>query len=149
LIKINLEASIEFLRNELLKKRIRPSYQRIKVLEYLYQRKVHPTADDIFEFLSAEIPSLSKATIYNTLHSFVEAGLVRVISIDGIEKRYDITIYDHGHFKCDCCGTIFNFAIDIENFPVDELKQFQIKERNVYFNGLCPNCLNQDCRKKE
>lgn len=135
--------TIEFLTDELLKKGIRPSYQRIRVLEYLHEKKGHPTVDEIFLFLSSEIPSLSKATIYNTLHTFVEVGLARTIGIDGDEMRYDITLTNHGHFKCDVCGTITNFAIDIDRYPAHELDQFEIKDKNVYFNGICPNCLGQ------
>lgn len=111
-----MEIKIEFLTNELQKKGIRPSYQRIKVLECLYRKDTHPTVDEIFRMLSPEIPSLSKATIYNTLHTFVEAGLVRVVSIDGTELRYDITLSNHGHFKCEMCGTIYNFQIDMDPF---------------------------------
>jgi Fur family peroxide stress response transcriptional regulator len=138
-----MKTSVDFLKNKLSEKGIRPSLQRIKVLEYLYRVEGHPTVDEIFISLSPEIPSLSKATIYNTLRLFVKSGQVRVISMDGIENRYDLTTHNHGHFKCDRCGTIFNFKIDIDSFPLDELANFVIKTKNVYFNGLCPNCLNQ------
>lgn len=143
-----MEISIEFLTNELQKKDIRPSYQRIKVLECLYRKDTHPTVDEIFRLLSPEIPSLSKATIYNTLHTFVEAGLVRVVSIDDTELRYDITLSNHGHFKCEMCGTIYNFQIDMDHFSIDGLNQFEIKEKNVYFNGLCPNCIRKRDKKE-
>jgi Fur family peroxide stress response transcriptional regulator len=99
--------------------------------------------EDIFHDLSYQIPSLSKTTIYNTVHTFVETGLVRLISIDGFDARIDLTTENHGHFKCDRCGSIFNFAINIDSVPVDELRHFQIKAKNVYFNGICPNCLNK------
>ncbi len=144
-----MESSIEFLKCELSKNGLRPTYQRIKVFEYLHQKQGHPTVDEIFDFLSPEIPSLSKTTIYNTLHSLVEVGLARVIQIDGIEQRYDVALHNHGHFKCERCGSITNFKIDIDRFPADELAQFEIREKNVYFNGLCPNCLSQQKEKKE
>lgn len=135
-----MNSSIASLTETLKQKRIRPSYQRLKVLEYLHEIQGHPTVEEIFGALTPEIPTLSKATIYNTLHTFVDAGLVRVISIDDAEMRYDIILSNHGHFKCDACGSIFNFAIDIDHFPIDGLKQFQIHEKNVFFKGLCPNC---------
>ena len=129
--------------SELKNKGIRPSYQRVKVLEFLYQVNSHLTADMIYRSLLKEIPTLSKATIYNSLHSFVDAGLIRVINIDDDEMRYDVVLADHGHFKCDSCGSIYNFAIDINSVPFDELNQFQVNEKNVYFKGLCPNCVDQ------
>jgi Fe2+ or Zn2+ uptake regulation protein len=146
---VEIELSIEFLERELTRNGLRPTYPRIKVLEYLHQKKGHPTVDEIFAVLSPEIPSLSKTTIYNTLHSFVEVGLARTINIDGVEQRYDIALHNHGHFKCERCGAIINFKIDIDSFPTDDLAQFEIREKNVYFTGLCPNCLNQGSGKKE
>ncbi|NPV55245.1 MAG: transcriptional repressor [Anaerolineae bacterium] len=143
-----MEITVESLKEELLKSGIRPSHQRIKILEHFHQKIGHPTVDEVFEVLAPEIPTLSKTTIYNTLRLFMEAGLVRAISIDGIEKRYDLMTHDHGHFICDSCGEIINFSIDMEVFPLDELKQFQIKSKNVYFNGLCPKCIDQGKEKR-
>ena len=119
------------------------------MLEYLYRKGGHPTVDEIFRVLSPEIPSLSKVTVYNTLHTFVDAGLVRVVDIDDLENRYDITLFNHGHFLCEVCGTIFNFDVDVDQIPVQGLGKFEIKEKNVYFKGFCPNCKNQSSRKEK
>jgi Fe2+ or Zn2+ uptake regulation protein len=144
-----MDPSLINFRNKLIEKGIRPSYQRIKVLEYLYLAGGHPTVEDIYAQLSPLIPSLSKATIYNTLRALIAGGLVRVISIDGVEKRYDRITYNHGHFRCDHCGMIFNFNIDIDNLPLDDLAQFEIREKNLYIHGLCPNCHRTGERGKD
>jgi len=147
---MDMALSSEALASKLHSKGIRPSYHRIRVLEYLFQQKDgHPTADEIFDALSPDIPSLSKTTVYNALHTFVEAGLVRVVDIDESEARYDITLSNHGHFKCDACGCITNFPIDINRVPIAGLDQFAIKEKNVYFKGLCPQCHSQQIQRKE
>ncbi len=139
---------VEFLNDQLKTKGIRPSFQRMKVLEYLYQKGGHPTVDEIYRALLVDIPSLSKVTIYNTLHTFVEAGLVRVVDIDEVENHYDITLSSHGHFQCEACGTIYNFQVNVDRIPIDGLDQFKINQRNVYFKGLCPNCLQQSTSKE-
>lgn len=133
--------SIDFVTEQLRNKGIRPSYQRIKVLEYMHQKGGHPTVDEIFRELAVDIPSLSKATIYNTLHALVEAGLVRVVEIDETEKRFDINLISHGHFQCEACGKIYNFQVNIDQTLVEGLDQFEITQKNVYFKGFCPNCL--------
>jgi len=138
-----MDISIEFLTKTLTDRGIRPSYQRIKVLEYLYRKGGHPTVDEIFRALSPEIPSLSKVTIYNTIHTFVDAGLARLVDIDDSEMRYDVTLSNHGHFLCESCGTIFNFSVDIDQIPIQGLSKFEIKEKNIYFKGLCPNCVSK------
>lgn len=142
-------SSDQHLDQELQSHDIRPTYQRLKVLGCLHELQGHPTAEEIHARLLSEIPPLSLATVYNTLHTFVEKGLARVISIDGIDQRYDILLQDHGHFKCDRCGVISDFSIDIDSIPMESLAQYQIRARNVYFNGLCPNCLNQLKSQKE
>ena len=145
-----MEISVQSLTKNLSQKGIRPSYQRVRVLEYLYRKEGgHPTVEEIFNYLVNEIPALSKTTVYNTLHTLTGVGLVRIINIDHDEARYDITLHNHGHFQCVACGSITNFPIDIDRIRIDELNHFEIHEKNVYFGGLCPNCLNSPSEKKE
>lgn len=136
-----MKPTFEELSNELKRKKIRLSHQRLKVLEYLTLNLCHPTVDQIYVDLQKEVPTLSKTTIYNTLSTLVESGLVRVVTIEDNETRYDIEIENHGHFKCESCGTIFNFNIEIDSLPTEELNSFKINDKNVYFKGICPRCL--------
>ena len=129
------------LSTELGNRNIRPSHQRIKVLEYLTNNQCHPTVDQIFKDLQSEIPTLSKATIYNTLKLFLEAGLVRALNIEDNETRYDIITEAHGHFKCEECCTIYNFQIDIDSIAAEELTGFKVVDKSVYFKGVCQKCL--------
>ncbi|MBS4030678.1 MAG: transcriptional repressor [Clostridiales bacterium] len=130
-----------FVTNQLKKHNIRLSNRRLKVLEYLCNNQNHPTVDQIYVNLHKDVPTLSKTTIYNTLHTLVEVGLVRVINIEDNETRYDILTEDHGHFKCDSCGKIFNFNVDLDSFTTYELSGFRIMDRNLYFKGICQRCL--------
>lgn len=131
------------LTEQLTSKGIRPSFQRIKVLEYLRDCQTHPTVEGVFTALTAEIPTISKATIYNTLHTFIEAGLVREINIDTDAQHYDIMLDDHGHFSCLTCRKIYNFRLDYDQLVVDGLEEFQVHKRDVYFSGFCPACISK------
>jgi Fur family transcriptional regulator, peroxide stress response regulator len=137
-----MKSLFEDLSIELIDRDIRPSYQRLKILEYLLNNQHHPTVDQIFKDLQREIPTLSKATVYNTLKAFIEAQLVRVINVADNEHRYDIIMKKHGHFKCESCGAIFDFQINIDEFVTDALNHFQINAKDVYFKGICPGCLS-------
>lgn len=119
---------------------IRPSYQRLRIFKYLSNHPTHPTVETIFNDLIGEIPSLSKMTVYNSLNSFIDAGLVRAMTIENNEVRYDAIMHEHGHFKCDNCGKIYNFEF---HFPseVAGLDHFRIKDRQIYFKGFCKECL--------
>ena len=109
-------------------------------MEYLINNRSHPTVDQIFSALHDDIPSLSRTTIYNTLSMFEKVNLVRVLTIEDNEARYDIAIDNHGHFKCEYCGMIYNFEIDIDSLTVKDLHNFKINDKNVYFKGICPKC---------
>ncbi|UWG95896.1 transcriptional repressor [Dehalobacter sp. DCM] len=136
-----MKPSFEEIKKELKQRNINLSHQRLKVLEYLAQNQCHPTVDQIFTALQNEIPTLSKTTVYNALRILIETGLVRVITIEDNETRYDIEVEYHGHFKCESCGTIYNFSIDIDCLTSEDLNNFKISDKNVYFKGICPRCL--------
>lgn len=124
----------------LLKHHIKPSYPRIKVLQYLMEKRSHPTVDEIYNELGKEIPTLSKTTVYNTLDLFVKADLVKLITIEGHEARYDVDISGHGHFKCKSCGKIYDFHLNMDDVYPEELHSFIITEKNIYFKGICSQC---------
>ena len=124
----------------LIQKNIKPSFSRLRVMEYLMTERNHPTVDDIYRELVEEIPTLSKTTVYNTLALFEDARLVRRVATDGNEARYDAFVEDHGHFRCDSCEKIFDFSIRLEEADEEGLDSFDIRERNIYYQGLCPQC---------
>ncbi len=135
-----MEAKIKKFEAILRDKHITPSYQRLKILFYLADEHRHPSAEQIYHALHEDIPSLSKTTVYNTLKLFIEAGLVHNISTEESEGRYEMITTEHGHFKCNVCGSIYNFAIQMDHLAQGELDQFEIQDRNVYFRGICPKC---------
>ncbi|NLJ58263.1 MAG: transcriptional repressor [Tissierellia bacterium] len=137
-----MNKSLDELVNELKKKNIRLTHQRLKVLEYLTNNKNHPTVDQIYRALKEEVPSLSKTTIYNTLNYLSELKLIQVITIEDKEARFDADTKTHGHFKCKSCGEIYDFDIDID-LSTNNLENFKIEEKIVYFKGVCPRCLSK------
>lgn len=117
---------------------IKPSNIRLKVLKFLLENRVHPSADDIYTKLIDEIPTLSKTSIYNTLNLFVENGLVKELYLDDKESRYDINTSPHGHFKCIKCQRVYDFPIVEE--PSFNLDGFVIKSKSINYYGICKKC---------
>ena len=58
----------------LLDHNIKPSVQRIAIMQYLMEYPVHPSADDIYTALSPSMPTLSKTTVYNTLKNKISVS---------------------------------------------------------------------------
>jgi len=123
--------------------KVRPSQQRLMILEYLMNHHNHPSVDMIYNALLIKVPTLSRATVYNTLNLFLKAGLVKVLDIVENEARYDILTDFHGHFKCNACGDIFNFRVSDDVLVSDELKGFVVDDKNIYLKGTCPKCLRK------
>lgn len=138
-----MKTIFEDLSKELKNKNIRLSHQRLKVLEYVANHRCHPTVEQIYNDLHKEIPTLSKTTVYNTLNTLIEAGLVKLITIEDNETRYDIITDNHGHFKCESCGAIYDFEINIDSFDSEDLNGFKINNKDVYFKGICSKCIEK------
>lgn len=131
----------EDLEQKLKNKNINPSHQRLKILDYLDKNRCHPTVEEIYSDLHAQMLTLSKTTVYNTLKRLIEEDLVRVITIEDNEARYDINTEDHGHFKCEDCKEIFDFDVDFNKLSIRELEGFKVSDKNMYFKGICLKCL--------
>lgn len=123
---------------------IKPSYQRLKIFEYLVNTIEHPTVDTIYKALIGDIPTLSKTTVYNTLNLFVESNIAALVTIEENEARYDADISIHGHFKCQHCGKVYDFPLDISRLTAEELDGYVITHQHVYYRGICKYCVKQN-----
>lgn len=138
-----MQAHIENVSEYLRSNGIKPSYQRMKIFEYLISKKNHPTVDTIYKALIDEIPTLSKTTVYNTLSLFIEKKIAIVIVIEENETRYDADVNLHGHFKCEKCGDVLDIDISMDEINFSQLDEYQINEHHLYFKGICSNCLKK------
>lgn len=129
---------------------IRLSIQRIQIYQNLCASGEHPTAEMVYAQLASSIPTLSRTTVYNTLKLFAEKQLVQTLLIEDDEMRYDADTEEHLHFKCHCCGKVFDAATN--NTARTELSRFHnycnsllpdgfLSEKiQTYFWGRCDNC---------
>jgi Fur family peroxide stress response transcriptional regulator len=74
--------------------------QRVAVMQTLMKLKSHPTAEELYAEVSKTIPGLSPTTIYNTLDTFVDRGLVKRVKTDLDRMRYDAITEHHHHLYC-------------------------------------------------
>jgi len=124
---------------------LRRTPQRIAVLDYLFRHPDHATVDELWPALNKRYAKASRATVYNTLHSLVKAGLVREFKLDANAARYDAFLHPHHHFVCDSCGVVE----DLEWFDVPGLAQLRSRTRSdarsirsyeVVVRGECVKC---------
>jgi Fe2+ or Zn2+ uptake regulation protein len=96
--------------------RLKATGPRMLILAALEYDRNHPTAEQIFDRLRQDSPSLSLSTVYQTLDAFLRAGLCRRVTDAGDRMRVDGTPQDHDHAVCRVCGAIFD--IDRQLFPL-------------------------------
>lgn len=120
---------------------IKPSVQRLTVLNFVENHLVHPTVDDIFLHLQPRIPTLSKTTVYNTLSLLEQHGLVKSLSIDEKSVRYDGNMMNHAHFICVKCHEIMD--IPEINIGFSDVLDCEVREVQVLLKGICKKCKNQ------
>ncbi|MBE0479162.1 transcriptional repressor [Candidatus Aerophobetes bacterium] len=136
--------NLEKIKNCLKEKGIKPTYQRLKILNYLKESREHPNIEMIYKDLVKEIPTISKTTIYNTLHLFVEKELVLTLSILEFEKKFDGDTSFHQHFLCERCGRIIDLNCEAScTYPkIKQIDGHKVKGMCSYFKGICKDCLD-------
>src|SRR5258706_5939055 len=80
--------------------------QRMAIVKELASDETHPTAQEIFERLQPSLPTMSFATVYNTLGALSSAGLCAALSLSPGSGRFDPNMAPHHHVVCDVCGAV-------------------------------------------
>jgi Fur family peroxide stress response transcriptional regulator len=115
--------------------------QRLAILEYLEGNTLHPSAEDIYRYVEKKFPSMSFATVYNTLEALKEKGLILELNIEPGKKRFDPNVEPHHHMICEHCHRIFDV---FENFPVElpekYTRKFKVNRCQIVFYGVCDKC---------
>ena len=117
--------------------------QRRAVLRVVAESDGHLTANEIFEAARRELPSISFATVYNSLKYLTEAGLVREIHFGKGSSRYDSETARHDHAVCSRCGRLVDF--DLAETPqliraAARRSRFKPESIHLTLVGLCPDC---------
>lgn len=139
-----MKTRIEQIIDKFAEKGIKPSLQRIKIMDYLMENRSHPTIEMVYKQLLPEIPTLSKTTVYNTLKLLNKHHLVMTVNIDDSETRYDAHTNMHGHFKCYACQQIFDFELNESEISTSVLGNVDIHEHHIYLKGVCQSCKGKD-----
>ncbi len=126
---------------------IRPSVHRVAIAEYIARCTNHPTVDDIFVALSRDFPTLSRTTVYNTVWLLADAGVIGAVTIERANTRFDLEDAAHAHFRCRQCGAVVD--LEMPEMLQHGAEGLRIDTTNVYYEGLCANCLSMAADKNK
>jgi Fe2+ or Zn2+ uptake regulation protein len=115
---------------------IQPTPQRIAVVEYVLESKRHPSADDVLGYARKKCPTISRATVYNTLNLLVEKRLLGMQTIKEGAVVFDPNVERHHHFVDNDTGEIYDIPWDQLQIKGEEkLKDFEVTEFQVIMRG--------------
>jgi len=121
--------------------------QRMAICRYLSQTRSHPTPNDIFHAVHQQFPTISRATVYNTVAVLKDLGeIIELPSTSGASVRYETDLTPHVNLNCTNCGKIFDFPmenIDEIFTKVNEHTDFYLENIHIEGYGLCPQCKTQ------
>ena len=120
------------------------TYQRILIYKALLKNNFHPTAEDIFKTVKTEYPSISLATVYKTLETFSENGLLSKVTELHDLARYDADLILHHHLLCTSCKKVVDIHDESFNqLPMPDKNGFNVSGYRILFEGICSDC-NQE-----
>lgn len=125
--------------------------QRIAIVRAFADDPSHPTAQEIFDRLQSAMPTMSFATVYNTLDALTRAGLCGALSLSPGASRFDPNMAPHHHAVCDSCGLVRDIERPSDGpttetggaaAPLDApaLAGFEVRAVEHIYRGLCAQC---------
>ena len=122
----------------------RNTMQRSIIEDELRRLANHPTADEVYEAVHAEHPSIGKATVYRTLNLLSDEGEIGRVRINNGADRFDHQAFAHYHVRCVACGRVDDVMIELlgegVNEAAAEASGYQILGHTLQFDGVCPAC---------
>jgi Fe2+ or Zn2+ uptake regulation protein len=119
--------------------------QREVVLTVIRDANGHLTANEVFSASKQLLPSISFATVYNSLRYLKDAGHIAEIQFGNGASRYDRMTHRHDHAICTACGKLVDIELDVPAELVrSAARRSKFKPESLEFTlrGLCPDCKN-------
>ncbi|MBM4359422.1 MAG: transcriptional repressor [Deltaproteobacteria bacterium] len=117
--------------------------QRLAILRELAGDLTHPTAMDLFERLRPGMPTMSFATVYNTLAALTEQGLCVARALEVGPVRFDPNMTPHDHAVCDRCGLVVDLPLP-EAHAASALPGFAVRVVERIYRGSCAACASRE-----
>jgi len=136
--------------NAIRKKGLNVTYQRILIYKHLIANESHPTADEIYQNIKTEYPSISLATVYKTLETLEGHNLITKVNSLHDLARFDGDTSPHHHMICKGCKKIVDvYDSRFNDLPFPASNGFKVKSYRIQFEGTCESCIPKRSRRKQ
>ena len=123
---------------------LRVTPQRQVIFRLLHGVDTHPTVESLYEAARTEMPTISRKTVYQTVHDLEALGEVRVLDLGTGSVRVDPNVEaEHHHLVCTECGRVRDvpMTIDPVKLPPRVRREFTVDAVEVIFRGRCADCV--------
>jgi Fe2+ or Zn2+ uptake regulation protein len=119
--------------------------QRQSIFRVLHDADHHPSADAVYAAVSAEMPTISLRTVYQTLNDLVSMGELQQLELGTGAARFDPNTGGHHHLVCTGCGKVRDLHLDPSplEVPADQARGFTVGSPEITWRGLCDECSSQ------
>ena len=141
--KVALVKSAEELTERFRELGLRVTPQRQAIFRLLHGVDTHPTVESLFEAARLEMPTISRKTVYQTVHDLEALGEVELLDVGTGSIRVDPNVEKvHHHLVCSTCGTVRDVLLDVAELrvPARYRRDFAVESVEVVFRGLCESC---------
>ncbi len=117
--------------------------QRLTIFSCLLKATNHPTAEQVYQYVSVEHSNISYDTVNRTLNTFAQIGIFSVIEGFGNSRRFDPNPSCHHHIHCISCGKVIDFTneeFDSLVIPDAIKKKYTIISKRVVLTCCCDSC---------
>lgn len=125
--------------------------QRQSIFRILSSTTAHPTAESVYAAVSAEMPTISLRTVYQTLNDLAAMGELSSLDLGTGSTRFDPNLEPHHHLVCEVCGRIDDLHAEFPGVEVpatDEASGFEVTATEIVFRGRCADCASATPRSQ-
>lgn len=124
-------------------KNLAVTHQRLVIYSALMKMPDHPSPEQVYERVRGELPSISLATVYKTVHLFLTEGIIREVSALHSSLRIEPNTQPHFHFICIQCHGITDLPygqFDDTSLKNSVPRGFQVEQVSAEVRGICKRC---------
>ena len=150
--KAELDRRMDELRAACKRAGIKLTHQRLEIFREIAASLRHPNAEMVFQVLQARMPTLSLDTVYRTLSTLSELGVVTPLGPRRESVRFDANLSRHHHYVCLSCGCTRDFesaALDGVELPSTVQRFGSVRVVQIEVRGLCLRCAKAAPKSKQ
>jgi len=150
--RVEIERRVEAFVGTCRQRGMKVTHQRMEIFRELAASAEHPDAETVYQQVRKRVSGISRDTVYRTLSTLENEGLVRRVEPLFESARYDANLNRHHHFVCTVCGMVSDFyseALDSLPIPKSLESVGVVDSAQVQVRGTCSACMNRKTKTRQ